>query len=62
MRFFDLIQLIFDNLKRRKGRVAMTAVGVMIGTASIVLLVSLANGFAAIGHQFVRQRKRTHQN
>jgi putative ABC transport system permease protein len=44
MRFFDLIQLIFDNLKRRKGRVAMTAVGVMIGTASIVLLVSLANG------------------
>ena len=44
MRFLDLVQLIFDNLKRRKGRVAMTAVGVMIGTASIVLLVSLANG------------------
>jgi putative ABC transport system permease protein len=44
MRFLDLVQLIFDNLKRRKGRVAMTAVGVLIGTASIVLLVSLANG------------------
>ena len=44
MRFLDLIQLIFDNLKRRKGRVVMTAVGVLIGTASIVLLVSLANG------------------
>ena len=44
MRLMDLVQLIFDNLKRRKGRVAMTAVGVLIGTASIVLLVSLANG------------------
>ena len=44
MRTLDLLRLIFDNLLRQKGRVALTAVGVVIGTASIVLLVSLANG------------------
>jgi putative ABC transport system permease protein len=44
MRFLDLIQLIAYNLNRRKGRVVMTAVGVVIGTASVVLLVSLASG------------------
>jgi putative ABC transport system permease protein len=44
MRFADLFQLIVDNLNRRKGRVALTAVGVVIGTAAVVLLVSLAIG------------------
>ncbi len=44
MKFFDLVALIFDNLGRRKGRVALTAIGVVIGTASVVLLISLATG------------------
>jgi putative ABC transport system permease protein len=44
MRLFDLISLIFYNISRRKGRVALTAVGVVIGTAAIVTLVSLGNG------------------
>ena len=44
MRFFDLITLIFTNLGRRKGRVALTAVGVVIGTAAVIILVSLAIG------------------
>lgn len=44
MSFFDLISLIFDNLSRRKARVALTAVGVIIGTAAVVVLVSLAIG------------------
>lgn len=44
MRFFDLVKLVFDNLSRRKGRVALTAIGVVIGTASVVLLISLASG------------------
>ena len=44
MRTFDLLRLIFDNLRRQKGRVALTAIGVVIGTAAIVMLVSLANG------------------
>ena len=44
MRFIDLFSLIFDNLGRRKARVALTAVGVVIGTAAVVVLVSLAIG------------------
>ncbi|MEA4906691.1 MAG: ABC transporter permease [Anaerolineaceae bacterium] len=44
MRFFDLLKLIVDNLGRRKGRVLLTAIGVVIGTAAVVLLVSLASG------------------
>jgi putative ABC transport system permease protein len=44
MGFFDLISLIVDNLGRRKARVALTAVGVIIGTAAVVVLVSLAIG------------------
>jgi putative ABC transport system permease protein len=44
MSFIDLFFLIVDNLGRRKARVALTAVGVVIGTAAIVVLVSLAIG------------------
>ncbi|MBI4926422.1 MAG: ABC transporter permease [Anaerolineae bacterium] len=44
MRLIDLLALIFYNLSRRKGRVALTAVGVVIGTAAVVLLVALATG------------------
>jgi putative ABC transport system permease protein len=40
----DLLSLIFENLGRRKARVAMTAIGVVIGTAAIVVLVSLGIG------------------
>ena len=44
MHTLDLFRMIFDNLRRQKGRVVLTALGVVIGTASIVLLVSLASG------------------
>lgn len=44
MRFWDLFGLIVYNLNRRKGRVALTAIGVIIGTAAVVVLVSLAVG------------------
>jgi putative ABC transport system permease protein len=44
MRLSDLISLILDNLGRRKGRVAMTAIGVVIGTAAVITLVSLGFG------------------
>ncbi|MBE2221301.1 MAG: ABC transporter permease [Anaerolineae bacterium] len=44
MSIFDLISLVVENLARRKGRVALTAVGVIIGTAAVVLLVSLGSG------------------
>lgn len=44
MNFFDLLRLITGNLNRRKARVALTAIGVVIGTAAVVILVSLAIG------------------
>jgi len=44
MRFLDLVSLILYNLSRRKGRVLLTAVGVVIGTSAVVVLVSLAVG------------------
>jgi putative ABC transport system permease protein len=44
MKPFDLLRLIFGNLSRRKARVALTAIGVVIGTAAVVILVSLAIG------------------
>lgn len=44
MKFFDLLRLIAGNLSRRKARVALTAIGVVIGTAAVVILVSLGIG------------------
>ncbi|MBI4315115.1 MAG: ABC transporter permease [Chloroflexi bacterium] len=44
MNLFDLLALILENLGRRKARVALTAIGVVIGTAAVVLLVSLGVG------------------
>jgi len=40
----DLLHLVWNNLRRMKARVAMTAIGVVIGTASVIVLVSLAAG------------------
>jgi putative ABC transport system permease protein len=44
MKIFDLVRLILGNLSRRKARVALTAIGVVIGSAAVVILVSLAIG------------------
>src|SRR5512134_561877 len=44
MKVIDLIRLILGNLNRRKARVALTAIGVVIGTSAVVILVSLAIG------------------
>lgn len=44
MKLRELISLILLNLNRRKGRVMLTAIGVVIGTAAVVVLVSLAQG------------------
>lgn len=40
----DLLWLVVSNLRRMKARVAMTAIGVVIGTAAVVVLVSLGAG------------------
>ena len=44
MSFRDLLYLVLGNLARMKARVAMTAIGVVIGTAAVVVLISLAAG------------------
>jgi putative ABC transport system permease protein len=44
MRFLDLLRMILGNLGRHKGRVLLTAIGVIIGTAAVVVLVSLGIG------------------
>jgi len=44
MSWKDLFYLVRRNLSRMKLRVAMTSIGVLIGTAAIILLVSLAAG------------------
>ena len=41
MKISDLIRLSFDNLKRRKGRTFLTVLGVIIGTCSIIMMVSI---------------------
>lgn len=44
MKSRDLLRLVVSNLGRMKGRVIMTAIGVVIGTAAVVVLISLAAG------------------
>lgn len=41
MKISDLLKLSLDNLKRRKGRTFLTVLGVVIGTCSIVMMVSI---------------------
>lgn len=44
MRFLDLLAMSVNNLRRRKLRTFLTVLGVVIGTASIVVMVSLGIG------------------
>ena len=44
MRFTDTVKLVTRNLRRRKGRTILTAIGVTIGTAAIVAMMSLTIG------------------
>lgn len=44
MRWIDLLRMSSSNLKRRKLRTFLTVLGVMIGTTSIVVMISLGLG------------------
>lgn len=44
MRFSDLLKLALSNLGRRKLRTSLTVLGVIIGCASIVVMLSIAAG------------------
>ena len=48
MSFIDLVIFIYENIKRQKGRVFLTSLGVMIGSAAIILLVALVGGLQQI--------------
>jgi putative ABC transport system permease protein len=48
MSFVELVIFIYENIKRQKGRVLLTSLGVMIGSASIILLVALVGGLQQI--------------
>jgi putative ABC transport system permease protein len=44
MKFLDLLLFIYENLRRQKGRVLLTSLGVTVGSAAIILLVALVSG------------------
>jgi len=44
MRFIDLIKMGLRNLMRRKARTALTVIGVIIGTISIMVMISIGLG------------------
>ena len=41
MKISDLLKLSTDTLRRRKGRTALTVIGVVVGTCAIVVMISL---------------------
>ena len=44
MNWMDLLRMSSGNLKRRKLRTFLTVLGVIIGTTSIVVMISLGLG------------------
>ena len=55
MTFFDLISMTFKNLLRRKRRTLLTVTGVIVGTCSIVVMVSLGIGQTQALEQSISQ-------
>ena len=50
MRWIDLLRMSSNSLKRRKLRTFLTVLGVVIGTASIVVMISLGLGPVSYTH------------
>ena len=48
MRWIDLLRMSSSNLKRRKLRTLLTILGVIIGTASIVVMIALGLGSGTV--------------
>lgn len=55
MRWIDLLRMSSGNLKRRKLRTFLTILGVVIGTASIVVMISLGLGMQESMYREVEQ-------
>ena len=55
MRFGDLLYMSISNLWKRKVRTFLTVLGVVIGTASIVVMVSLGLGLNRAAMQDIEE-------
>ena len=55
MRWIDLLRMSSSNLRRRKLRTFLTVLGVVIGTASIVVMISLGLGMQRSVYQEIEQ-------
>lgn len=53
MRLVDLLAMSVNNLRRRKLRTALTVLGVVIGTASIVIMLSLGIGLKELNRELI---------
>ena len=51
----ELIRLVIHNLLRMRARVVMTSLGVMIGTAAVVILLSLGEGMQQQSLKYLEQ-------
>ena len=55
MNWMDLLRMSGSNLRRRKLRTFLTVLGVVIGTASIVVMISLGLGLQQAMYQEIEQ-------
>ena len=55
MRWIDLLRMSISSLRRRKLRTFLTVLGVVIGTASIVVMISLGLGLQQSMYEEVEQ-------
>lgn len=53
MRLIDLLGMSINNLRRRKLRTILTVLGVVIGTASIVVMISLGIGLKELNRELI---------
>ena len=60
MKFLDLLRMSSSNLLRRKLRTALTVLGVVIGTASIVVMISLGLGLQKSSLEQIEQWRADH--
>lgn len=54
MKISDLLRLSTDNLRRRKGRTALTVIGVVVGTFAIIVMISLGIASNAANEEMLK--------
>ncbi len=55
MKFWDLFSMAWSNLKRRRSRTILTALGVAVGCCSIVIMVSIGEGIKLSNQRMLEQ-------